>query len=253
MIRILLLSILSIAHVACAQTYTSSSIFAHNDYAQKNPFHNAYTLQVGYIEADVFLQDGQLLVAHEMSEVKSDRTLESLYFEPIRKKIKINNGRIYADPLKKLTLMIDLKSEGMTTLNAIVKKLSSYPEILSCETLTISISGNVPDRAQWNTFPRYIYFDGRPGIEYTPTELERISFISTSFRAYSTWNGSGPLPEDDRQKILTLRNEVHSKNKKLRFWGAPDILAAWKVWMELGIDILGTDKVSEMTELVKRR
>src|SRR5690349_3094875 len=67
-----------------AQHYTSASIFAHNDYVRSNPFHTAYNLRVGYIEADVFLVDNALLVAHTRLEINPDKTLERLYLEPLR-------------------------------------------------------------------------------------------------------------------------------------------------------------------------
>jgi alkaline phosphatase len=236
-----------------AQEYSSSSIFSHNDYEQKNPFYNAYDHQIGFIEADVFLDNNELLVAHSRSELNPQQTLEILYLKPLQEKIKLNKGNIYADPSKALTLMIDLKTEGISTLNAIVVKLKTFPELLSCKTLTISISGNVPDRERWKDFPSFIYFDGRPGIDYTTNELQRISFVSTSFGSHSTWKGKASLPEPDRQKLSALRDAVHAKGKKLRFWGAPDVPAAWQTWMELKIDILGTDKVSELNDFVKAK
>jgi alkaline phosphatase len=178
--------------------------------------------------------------------------LENLYLDPLREKVKLNKGFIYHDEKKNLALMIDLKTEGISTLNNIVSSLQKYPELLACKTLTISISGNVPDRSQWNNFPIYIYFDGRPGIEYTSDELKRISFISTRYKAFASWDGTGALPETDRQKLSSLRNAVHAKNKKLRLWGAPDVPAAWQTWIELQIDILGTDRVSDLALFLKK-
>jgi alkaline phosphatase len=249
--RSLIIYFLLLPGFILAQEYSSSSIFSHNDYEQKIPFYNAYDHQIGFIEADVFLDNNELMVAHSRSELNPQRTLEILYLKPLQENIKRNKGNIYTDSSKALTLMIDLKTEGISTLTAIVATLKNYPTLLSCKTLTISISGNVPDREHWNDFPSFIYFDGRPGIDYTTNELQRISFISTSFGSHSTWKGDGSLPDHDRVKLSALRDSVHAKEKKLRFWGAPDVPAAWKTWMELRIDILGTDKVSELDEFLK--
>ena len=101
----------------------SSIIFSHNDYLQDNPFEAAYSLQVGFVEADVFLHDNSLMVAHTASEIEADRTLENLYLEPIKNKIRTHHGNIFAEATRQLTLMIDLKSEGIPTLNAIVDHL----------------------------------------------------------------------------------------------------------------------------------
>ena len=80
-----------------AQEYTSSSIFAHNDYVHPIPFFSSYVEEVGFIEADIFLQQKNLMVAHTISEIEQDRTLEELYLKPLQKKILYNRGFVYAD------------------------------------------------------------------------------------------------------------------------------------------------------------
>ena len=53
-------------------------IHSHNDYAQKRPFWGAYEAGADSIEADVFLVDGDLLVAHSRRELKKENTLRRL-------------------------------------------------------------------------------------------------------------------------------------------------------------------------------
>jgi alkaline phosphatase len=105
-----LLSICAISFAAVsasAQEFNSSAIFSHNDY--KNPvlFFAAYDRQVGFIEADVFLNNGKLLVAHEATEQDTSRTLQTLYLRPLQDKIARNQGNAYAEQDKFLTLMIE--------------------------------------------------------------------------------------------------------------------------------------------------
>jgi alkaline phosphatase len=231
--------------------YTSSSIFAHNDYVQPVPFSNAYNHQVGYIEADVFLQQNDLFVAHTLPEIDNENTLEALYLQPLQKKIIENKGFAYPDPTIPLTLMIDLKSDGVSTLNMLVRKLKKYPELISCPTLQITISGNVPDPAKWKGFPEYIYFDGRPNTAYSEDQLKRISLISTSFTEHVTWNGKGVLEQEDRRKIASLVNEAHNLGKKIRFWAIPDFRNAWIQLMEMNVDVINTDDVSGLSDFIK--
>lgn len=120
---------------ASAQDYTTSQVFAHNDYVRKDPFYTAYDLGVGYIEADVFLQDGALMVAHHRNEIADGRTLQTLYLEPLSQKIRQFKGSVYQDPEQKLTLMIDLKTEGVSTLNAIVGLINKYPALMNSPNL----------------------------------------------------------------------------------------------------------------------
>ncbi len=247
---LLLLIVLTTAH---AQEYTSSSIFAHNDYVHPIPFFSSYYQQVGYIEADIFLQNNALLVAHTRPEIDPEKTLDELFLKPILKKILFNNGNVYPDKETTLTLMIDLKTEGVSTLNALVKKLKNYPQLTSCPTLQITVSGSMPDPALWKNFPDFIHFDGRPGIEYTIEQLKRISLISTDFKNHSLWNGKGILTGADHKKIVQLIEEVHAKQKKIRFWGAPDFTNAWMVFMDMKIDIIGTDDVTGLSSFIRNK
>ena len=50
-------------------------IHSHNDYAQKRPFWGAYEAGADSIEADIYLADGDLLVAHDRNKVKASATL----------------------------------------------------------------------------------------------------------------------------------------------------------------------------------
>jgi alkaline phosphatase len=218
---------------ALGQDYSSSSIFAHNDYVHPIPFYTAYYEEVGFIEADVFLHHGDLMVAHERHEIDKGRTLEELYVKPLQKKIIQHDGFVYANHTKTLTLMIDLKTEGVTTLAALVKKLKLYPKLLSCKSLQITISGNVPDPARWSDYPSFIHFDGRPAVAYTPDQWSRITMISTNFRAYAQWNGKGVLTNFERQKIVSLIDAAHANGKPIRFWAAPDFVNAWITLMSL--------------------
>jgi alkaline phosphatase len=231
-----------------AQSYSASSVFAHNDYEQPIPFYAAYHLQVGYIEADVFLQDGRLLVAHSRKEIDAKRTLDSLYLKPLQKNIRHHNGFAYADKQKPLTLMIDFKTEGISTMQALVELLKRYPELIQANNLKVVISGNVPEPSLWNQFPSFIHFDGRPGIAYTPAQLERVELISVSFPV--PWNGKGVPDAGDMKKISAIRDEVHGKGKKLRFWGAPDFTNAWIQLMKLNIDVIGSDRINDLVNFI---
>lgn len=226
--------------------HSSAIIFSHNDYLQPEPFHSASKLGVGYVEADVFLRDGRLMVAHTADEIRAEKTLRELYFNPVKEKITAKNRQ-----LDHLTLMIDLKTEGISTLNAIVSELNVYKPLTSSKKITIAISGNVPDTSQWKLFPDYITFDGRPDKKYSPRHLKRVSFISNNFRIYSQWDGEGVIPAADELKLKAVIASVHAQGKKIRFWAAPDVPNAWKKLLQLEVDILGTDRIQEVAAFLK--
>jgi alkaline phosphatase len=236
-----------------AQDYTSASIFAHNDYVQSNPFHDAYNLRVGYIEADVFLHDGELVVAHTRLEIKKGKTVDVLYLKPLSERIRANSGSAYPASGQMLALMIDLKTEGVSTLNKLVENLRQFPALLSCQTLQIMISGSVPDPELWKNYPDFIHFDGRPFVDYTDDQLSRVSMISTSFRDHSKWNGKGPMPQKDKEKIESLIQAVHAKGKPVRFWATPDFPEAWQALMNLKMDVIVSDNVKGLAEYIELR
>src|SRR5687767_11493387 len=64
-------------------TYTTANAHAHNDYEKPFPFWDAYRHHFGSIEADIFLHNGELLVAHEPAQLAAGRSLEQLYLRPL--------------------------------------------------------------------------------------------------------------------------------------------------------------------------
>lgn len=241
--------------ISCRETrrYTPSQVFAHNDYVRDKPFFTAYEVGAGFIEADVFLENGELMVAHHHREIVGGRTLEKLYLQPLATQIAKFKGNVYEDARRKLVLMIDLKTEGVSTLHAIVDLLKKYPELITSPSLQFMISGNVPDPQKWSNYPTYIFIDGRPNISYTPDQLERILMISTSFPSVAKWDGHGPISEVEKKKIKSLLRDVHVKGKKLRFWATPDFPAAWKHLMSLDLDVIVTDDVVALVEFLNKQ
>src|SRR6478672_12695010 len=83
--------------VAAPATVPLKNAHAHNDYEHTRPLFDALDQGFCSVEADIYLIDGQLLVAHDRKDVKPDRTLESLYLDPLRERVKANGGRVYKD------------------------------------------------------------------------------------------------------------------------------------------------------------
>ena len=92
------------------QVVPLTRVHAHNDYEHKRPLFDALDHGFCSVEADIYLVNGQLLVAHDRGQVKPDRTLQSLYLDPLRERVRRNGGRVYPQG-PEVTLLIDLKSE----------------------------------------------------------------------------------------------------------------------------------------------
>lgn len=237
--------------LSAQKLYTAANVHAHNDYQQPVPFFAAHSKQVGSIEADVFLQNGELYVAHELKEIQPGHTLEALYLRPLQKQIQKNKGTPYSQTEAKLQLLIDLKTDGKATLPVLVKTLEKFPEISNNPAIQIVISGNKPDPTTWSQSPDFIHFDGTPGEPYTPEELQRIALFSDNFRKYTQWKGKGLIANNERDRIKHLVDSTHQLNKKFRFWATPDNETSWQTLTQLGVDYLGTDDVVGLTKYLK--
>ncbi|PSR52817.1 alkaline phosphatase [Adhaeribacter arboris] len=239
-------------HLRAQRVYTAANVHAHNDYQQSLPFFNAYTHQVGSIEADLFLQDNELYVAHEAKEISPERTLDVLYLQPLQAQIKKNKGSAYPHSTAILQILIDLKTNGTTTLPVLMRKLANYPEIRNNPTIQLVISGERPNPETWSKYPSYIYFDATPGVNYTAEQLKKIRLFSASFRSYSQWNGEGSLEAAAEAKIRQAIDSAHQLNKKWRFWATPDNANTWQTLMQFKVDFIGTDDVTGLTSYLNK-
>src|SRR5688500_18297556 len=141
---------------------------AHNDYAHARPLAGALDHGFCSVEADIFLRDGALLVAHDARDLRGDRTLEQLYLKPLSERVKANGGRVYKNG-PRFWLLVDLKTPGEPTYKALHALLERYRDILSTThdgkhqegAITVVISGNRPIDLIKSQATRYAGIDGR--------------------------------------------------------------------------------------------
>lgn len=235
-------------------TYTVRNAHSHNDYEQNIPFYKAYYQQFGSVEADVFLRNDTLYVAHERKAMAAGRTLQSLYLDPIKAVVQKHHGNVFPNSDASLQLLIDLKTESEPTMKALEKQLASYADMLVPKgKVQVVLSGNTPKPENFNKYADYLFFDGRPGIDYTADQLKRVGLISQSFTNYTKWNGKGLIVKDEMAKIQKMIADAHSMGKKVRLWATPDNVNSWKTLMNLKVDYLNTDHIEELGNYLKNR
>lgn len=225
---------------------------SHNDYHQHIPLLTAYYAGMGSIEADVFLKNGQLYVAHEVSEITTDATLKKLYLEPLAKFYLKNGNRPYADSTLRLQLVIDIKKDHPNVIEQLMKELSIYGDIFNSSrngnAIRIVLSGDLPAPTAFKDYPDYISFDGRPGVDYTPDQLKRVAMISDALKSYTSWNGKGTPTKADEAKLRAVIEDAHRKHKPFRFWATQDSPNTWIVLEKLGADWINTDQPEKLRE-----
>src|ERR1041384_4926564 len=103
---------------------------AHNDYEHPHPLLDALDHGFCSVEADIYLVEDKLLVAHNRRDVKPERTLQALYLDPLRERVKRNGGRVFPKG-PECVLLIDLKTEWKTIYPVLRSVLTNYADILS--------------------------------------------------------------------------------------------------------------------------
>ena len=239
-----------------AQTH-SIRLHSHNDYKQNIPFLQAYYAGVGSIEADVFLLNGQLNVAHEKQEIAAGRTLTELYLKPLAALFAKNNNQPYADSALSLQLVIDIKEDYAHVIPKLLKELKPYQQIFNYpankNAVQLVLSGDMPAPPLFSRYPDYIYFDGRPNIDYRPEELRHVAMISDALSNYTAWNGKGSLTAPDSAKVKGVINAAHAFKKPFRFWATQDSPNTWIQLERLGVDWINTDHPQQAHDFYTNR
>lgn len=230
---------------------------SHNDYNQDIPFIKAYNAGMGSIEADVYLVDGLLYVAHELNEVVPGKTLDKFYLQPLAERFRKNGNQPYADTAQKLQLVIDIKTDHAQVIPALIKELEPYRDIIdparNKRAIHVVLSGDMPSPVNFKDYPRYIFYDGRPYINYTPEQLKQVAMISDALGNYIKWNGKDPFTSENRAKLEAVVQKAHLQHKPFRFWGTPDNAATWLELEKIGVDWMNTDHPEELQRFYAKR
>lgn len=250
-ITITLLLLINVFASVKAQ-YSTLNAHSHNDYANEIPFWLAYNNHFGSIEADIWAVKDDLYVGHNSSDIKPERSLDILYIQPIVKIFRQNKGKAWKDYPSTFQLLIDLKTTVEPTLSLLVDKLKQYPDVfdpnINKNAIRIVITGNRPEPSEFSNYPDFIYFDGVLGLNYNDQQLKRVALYSENLKKFTPWNGEGEFIGKDKIRLQNVVDSVHTLNKKIRFWNAPDDINAWKTFMNMRIDFINTDHILKLSE-----
>ncbi|MDQ0730719.1 phosphatidylinositol-specific phospholipase C/glycerophosphodiester phosphodiesterase family protein [Arthrobacter sp. B1I2] len=240
---------------------------AHNDYEHDRPLYDALEHGFTSVEADVWLVDGELLVAHDLADAKQGVTLESLYLDPLQDLVRSQPGHsVYPKWDGSLQLLIDIKSDGEATYAAIEQELSEYPDVMSRYTngtvkagpVTAVISGNRPLATMQAQTKRFSFYDGRAADLTSGLPAALMPLVSDNWTKLFTWQGVGPMPEAERTKLRAFVATAHANGYRVRFWATPDQPgedrdAVWTELADAGVDHINTDDLAGLQQFLTAR
>ncbi|KKK21406.1 hypothetical protein AOCH_004750 [Aspergillus ochraceoroseus] len=228
-------------------------------------------------EADVWLYNGTLYVGHDESSLTEERTLESLYINPILDVLErqnpksrfltspTNNGVFDTDTSQTLYFFIDVKTAGPETFEAVISALEPLRrqgylttlknnKTLTEAPITVIGTGNTPYDMVGPVADRDYFYDG-PLSELSNSEYADLTSLISPIASTSFTSAVGDLALSggdtvlSEQQLEVLRSQISVAKERgilSRYWGAPyyPIRARnllWRTLIQEGVGLLNAD------------
>jgi hypothetical protein len=249
--QLLFIVFLLVANSTNAQTIILPNAYAHNDYWHKRPLLDALDNGFTYVEADVFLRNNQLIVAHILPCFKKKRTLEALYLKPLLNYVQCNDRDNKEKKINNcpLTLMIDIKSDASKTYTALLSLLDKYKSILSgyedgnttLRNVTIVITGHKPYQLIKCKDRRLVFIDSSSNM---------YPIASCKYSSLLKWKGKGTIPDREIQRLVYYVTQAHKNGRKVRLWASPENKVVWSELLKCNVDLINTDRLKRLRKFL---
>lgn len=234
------------------------------------------------IETDVHHYNGTLYVGHHTSSLSPERTLASLYLEPLLWLLEQTNpptpfftepsyNSVYDwDVQQTLYLTIDIKNDAETAWPLVVAALKPLrdKDYLSkvvdgtfvSRPVTVIGTGAVP-HSQFSSAPTYLgdtFYDG--DLPITPSTTPLLSPIASGdFLALfgRVTDPDGKLNSSQRALLDEHVRDAHARGVKIRYWQMPWWPVAvrngvWRELVEAGVDFVNADDLEAAAGVTDR-
>lgn len=233
--------------------------FSHNDYWRERPLFDALSLRFNCVEADLWLIDGELYVAHDRPKADPSITFEKMYLQPLDSLIRANGGKIYPAGKYPFVLMIDCKTPGEPLYEVLKKQMEPYARLF-CHLedgayheapVFVFISGDKPAATVSKENTRYVFLDGRLNDLGKGIPVLVSPIVSDNYANFFTWRGQGEMPEAELKRMRELIGQVHAEGKLFRWWGAPDTEQFKRFFIQEGVDLIGADDLKVLDAVME--
>lgn len=226
---------------------------AHNDYEHPRPLLDALGHGFRSVEADVWLTRDGLLVAHTPFGLRAGRTIQALYLDPLRARVRATGGAVFQDG-PPFYLLVDVKTEAKATWAALARVLADYADVLTVtrdgtterKAVTVVVSGNCDREAITAAAVRHAAVDGRPADLDGDAPAPLVPWVSASWGSRFAWDGTGAMPAAERDRLREFVRKAHAKGRMVRFWASPETSAVWRELVAADVDLINTDRLAEL-------
>lgn len=254
---------------------------SHNDYWRDEPLFSALKTGCIGIEADVWLVEDDLWIAHEEQDLKRGMTFSSLYVDPLVELLEKRNsfsptdgwstlGVYKSDPEQTVVLVIDLKSESHDTWPVVNAQLQPLRERgwlshvsdgkVHRRPITVVGSGTTNfETLMSNATHRDAFFDAPlDALKDSDYDATNSYYASVSFTKHLGHSLTGYLSGNQLGKLRRAVDEAHSRGLKARYWGSPAWALnvrgrIWKTLSDEGVDLVNVDDLQSFRDWTLRK
>lgn len=239
----------------CEESSLHIHAHAHNDYEHDRPLLDALDNRFYSVEADIWLVDGEIQVAHDKGEWKG--TLKDLYLDPLRKRVE-ETGSVHGDGVP-FCLWVDIKDGREELKSVLIDLLNEYSmltrftdETISEGPVTVILTGDrwakttLVDEVEDRPFCR----DSNHYSEDDPEADNKWRWYALRWWSTMDWVGNEDIAEEEKTKLKEIVEDIHAKGRKVRFYATPETEKYWTVALEVGIDLINTDDLERLNEFL---
>ena len=213
-------------------------------------------IEAGYVgvEVDYYLVNGRLLVGHDWSQLSRNRTLQSLYLEPLRLLTLTPNAASVCGPNRRFLLNIEAKQRSRPAFDSLRAVLDRYPDLFGPEGWVDAILvGWTPPLDSLGEARIQFRIEASRFVDSLPSD-PRIALISVRYPDVFRWNGHGTTTNEfgwRLDRLVRLTRLV--PGRRLRVYEVPYVAELYRALLDGGVDLLGIKELEKGRRLMLER
>ncbi|CAI6100498.1 unnamed protein product [Clonostachys chloroleuca] len=258
------------------------SCHSHNDYWRERPLFSALEAGCVGVEADVWAYKDELFVAHGLDTIVPNRTLKSMYLNPLVQQLEgtgtslsalpatTPRGLYKSRPTQTLVLLVDFKSHPEKTWSLLMRELEPLRRSMLLTSyvsnqkiirpITVVVTGDIPAHLlnqDESAESRDVFLDAPlSNVHSGLYDAANSHWASMSLTKLVGRVSSSGLSSLQLAKIRSQVQSAHDHGLKVRFWKLPTwpIGLRNKIWASLreeGVDILNTDDLQNAANALR--